>query len=323
MIFNWIDWVILAVFAFYIFKGWEEGLLRLGTNLLSFMISLWLALKYHAVVGTFLVTKFGLPNLWATVIGYVIVGFGAEAVVGQLLFYAVSLLPHQLSKLKMNNFLGAILSLANGAVIIAFILIVVSILPLKGTVKNDIQASYLGSRLIKLAEKYGGDVKTSLDLVGTNASKFLTIEPQSHESITLSLDRGSLQLTVNEQSEANMLKLVNEERVKIGIKELKLDTQLRTVARAHSRDMFERGYFSHYDPDGHDAGYRLDQAGIQYTVAGENLAYAPDLPIAHNGLMNSEGHRKNILDPKFTRVGIGVIDGGGGNETMFTQDFAD
>lgn len=323
MIFNWVDWVILAVFAFYIFKGWEEGLLRLGTSLLSFVISLWLAVKFHSVVGEFFVTKFGLPSLWGSVLGYVIIGFGAEAVVGQLLYYFVSLLPHNLSRLKINNFFGAVLSLANGVVIVAFILIVVSALPLKGTVKGDIQASYLGNRIIKLVEKYGGEVKTSLDQVGSTASKFLTIEPQSRESIILSLDRASLHLAVDEETENQMLKLVNSERAKVGIKPLKLDIQLREVARSHSRDMFERGYFSHYDPEGHDAGYRLDQAGIQYTIAGENLAYAPDLPTAHTGLMNSEGHRKNILDPRFTRVGIGVINGGGGNETMFTQDYAD
>jgi uncharacterized protein YkwD len=87
--------------------------------------------------------------------------------------------------------------------------------------------------------------------------------------------------------------------------------------------MYMRDYFSHVDPEGHDAGYRMEKAGISYSIAGENLAFAPDVATAHQGLMESEGHRENILEPRFTRIGIGVIAGGGTNEMMFTQDFAD
>ncbi|MEK7065349.1 MAG: CAP domain-containing protein, partial [Patescibacteria group bacterium] len=78
----------------------------------------------------------------------------------------------------------------------------------------------------------------------------------------------------------------------------------------------------HVNPEGKDAGDRLGDGGVTYFVAGENLAYAPDVATAHEGLMNSEGHRKNILEPQFRKVGIGVIDGGVYGE-MFTQNFTD
>lgn len=86
--------------------------------------------------------------------------------------------------------------------------------------------------------------------------------------------------------------------------------------------MFERGYFSHYSSEGKDVGDRLIEAGIYFNYAGENLALAPDINRAHQGLMDSPGHRRNILDPAFGKIGIGVIDGGVYGK-MTTQVFTD
>jgi uncharacterized protein YkwD len=86
--------------------------------------------------------------------------------------------------------------------------------------------------------------------------------------------------------------------------------------------MWRRNYFGHVSPEGHDAGDRLNAAEVSYQMAGENLALAPTLQSAHTGLMNSEGHRANILDPDFRRVGIGVIDNGYYGK-MFVQVFTD
>jgi uncharacterized protein YkwD len=61
--------------------------------------------------------------------------------------------------------------------------------------------------------------------------------------------------------------------------------------------------------------------GVHYRYAGENLAGAPTVERAHTGLMNSQGHRANILNPNYTRIGVGVIDGGRYGK-MFTQHFA-
>ena len=66
----------------------------------------------------------------------------------------------------------------------------------------------------------------------------------------------------------------------------------------------------------------MEKAGISYQAAGENLAYAPNVDVAHTGLMNSEGHRANILSADFGKVGIGVIDGGVYGK-MFVQEFTD
>ena len=74
------------------------------------------------------------------------------------------------------------------------------------------------------------------------------------------------------------------------------------------------------NPDGLDPFERMDRAGIDYTFAGENLAFAPTLEIAHSGLMNSPGHKANILKPEFNRLGVGCIDAGIRGR-MFSQEF--
>ena len=92
------------------------------------------------------------------------------------------------------------------------------------------------------------------------------------------------------------------------------------VARRHSVDMFARGYFAHDTPEGRDPFERMREANVRFLTAGENLALAPTVQVAHRGLMNSPGHRANILHSQFGRVGIGIMDGGI-RGLMITQDF--
>ena len=94
------------------------------------------------------------------------------------------------------------------------------------------------------------------------------------------------------------------------------------MARAHSLDMFRRGYFAHDSPDGLSPAERLVHASIPFRLMGENLAYAPSVQIAHDGLMHSPDHRANILRTEFGRVGIGVIRSQFRGR-MFSQEFAD
>jgi uncharacterized protein YkwD len=99
------------------------------------------------------------------------------------------------------------------------------------------------------------------------------------------------------------------------------DPAIDEVARAYSKTMLQRGFFSHDTPEGQSPFDRMRVGGVDFVVAGENLALAPTVTLAHQGLMDSPGHRANILRPEFGRVGIGaaVADGRG---RMFTQNFA-
>ncbi|OGE25685.1 hypothetical protein A3C26_01800 [Candidatus Daviesbacteria bacterium RIFCSPHIGHO2_02_FULL_39_12] len=117
-----------------------------------------------------------------------------------------------------------------------------------------------------------------------------------------------------------MFNLINRERVSRGIKLLTFDAKLVEVARVHAKDMFARGYFSHYSPENQTVADRAENLQVDFLVIGENLAYAPDIELAHKGFMNSEGHRANILSTDFSRVGVGIINGGIYGE-MFVQVF--
>ncbi len=120
--------------------------------------------------------------------------------------------------------------------------------------------------------------------------------------------------------ENKMLELVNSERLKAGLKPLKSDMRLVDLSRKKSKDMIDKKYFSHTSPTYGTPFDALKNNGISYRYAGENLAGAPTVERAHSALMNSPGHRANILNPNYTHIGIGIIDGGPYGK-MYTQTF--
>jgi uncharacterized protein YkwD len=122
--------------------------------------------------------------------------------------------------------------------------------------------------------------------------------------------------------ENDMLAMINSERIKAGLSALVADGLLTQTARKHSADMFTRGYFSHNTPEGLTPFNRLHAAKINYLYAGENLAFASTLLKAHEGLMHSPDHRANILNRKYHKVGIGILE----NQEyglLITQEFKD
>ncbi|MFC7573793.1 CAP domain-containing protein [Klenkia terrae] len=109
-----------------------------------------------------------------------------------------------------------------------------------------------------------------------------------------------------------MLDLVNAERAAAGCGPVVADGGLAAVARAHSADMRDRGYFSHTTPDGLSPWDRAAAAGVSGASA-ENIAQGyGDGASVMAGWMDSPGHRANILDCSNTRLGVGIADGSGG-----------
>jgi uncharacterized protein YkwD len=125
--------------------------------------------------------------------------------------------------------------------------------------------------------------------------------------------------------EAASFNLINEDRIKAGLPALVWDPQIAAVARAHSADMRNRNFYSHTNPDGQDFAARLRSAGLSFRTAGENLARTTNVSnpatSANAEFLQSEGHRKNLLNPSFTRVGVGVSRSG--NTYWITQNFTD
>jgi uncharacterized protein YkwD len=122
-----------------------------------------------------------------------------------------------------------------------------------------------------------------------------------------------------DSAEAQVLALVNDQRAAAGCGAVTADDKLAAVARAHSEDMRDRGFFSHVNPDGLDPFQRAERAGI--TAQAENIARGQqDAAAVMDAWMNSAGHRANILNCDLTRLGVGIAEGSGG--PWWTQLFA-
>lgn len=120
--------------------------------------------------------------------------------------------------------------------------------------------------------------------------------------------------------ETAMLNLLNQERMNNGLAALQVDARLVALARQKSQDMLVNNYFGHTSPSYGSPFQMMRAAGISYHTAGENLAGASNAATAHSALMNSSGHRANILNPAYTHVGIGAVSGSRFG-MLFTQMF--
>jgi hypothetical protein len=117
-----------------------------------------------------------------------------------------------------------------------------------------------------------------------------------------------------------MLCLVNKERTRRGLKPLGIDPKLTKCAQQHSDDQARRRKMSHNGSNGSSPSQRVKKSGYNYRSTGENVAYGQrSMEAVMKDWMNSPGHRRNILDPKFTSFGSGVAYSG--STPYYTQDF--
>lgn len=144
--------------------------------------------------------------------------------------------------------------------------------------------------------------------------------PSEDVGQTPGADQGAGSGTVALESDERLLfEMMNEERTKNGLPPYQLDERLTGLARMKSEDLVKNHYFSHVSPTYGSPYEMLDDAGVDYVRAGENIAQAGNVYVVHYRLMNSSGHRRNILHQYFTHVGIGVVRNGSG--VMVTELF--
>ena len=109
---------------------------------------------------------------------------------------------------------------------------------------------------------------------------------------------------------AVLVNLTNQNRVASNISELKVNPLLEKAAQMKADDMASKGYFAHNTPDGKTPWYWMDQAGYRYVYAGENLAVNfEESADVETAWMNSRGHFLNIMNPKYTEIGIATSTG--------------
>ena len=108
-----------------------------------------------------------------------------------------------------------------------------------------------------------------------------------------------------------VLKLVNQERAKQGLKPLTLSEKLTSIANTKAADMRDKNYFNHNSPTYGSPFDMLHEFGVSYSSAGENIAAGQkSAEQVMNDWMNSSGHRANILNKNYTELGVGYVTGG-------------
>ncbi|MGE5404451.1 MAG: CAP domain-containing protein [Candidatus Saccharibacteria bacterium] len=153
-------------------------------------------------------------------------------------------------------------------------------------------------------------VKTPDDTVGCITSAYAQVyspAPAPAPSFT------SMQL--------EMLGYINTDRAANGLAPLTLDPKLNNGAQLKSQDMVNNNYFSHTSPTYGSPFDMMKSLGITYQTAGENIAINNSVKAAHDAFMNSSGHRANILNSSFHKLGLGFVQNG--QQLYVTEWFTD
>lgn len=315
---NIVDIAIALVFIWFALNGYWKGFISQSLELIVTIVAFFLSFFLYHDLSQFIGERINLATSLINAISFMAIFISIIFLYHFLFIIFYDRIPEKIRESTTNLLTGVIPSLVRASLFIWIILSIIVILPVPTYLREKITDSYVGGPLVKSApivesyiEKiFGGTLEETIT--------FLTVKPESDEKVDLGFK--TTKTKVDSACEEEMFGLVNNERSNQGLNKLMVDSKLQEVARLHSTDMFWRGYFAHNNPDGLTPFDRMDKLGIKYIYAGENLALAPDVEIAHNGLMNSPGHRANILSVNFGKVGIGCIDGGIYGK-MISQEF--
>ncbi|HJR08239.1 MAG TPA: CvpA family protein [Pyrinomonadaceae bacterium] len=318
MALNYIDLLLVALVLLSAYYGWYRGFILGLLDLLRWTGSLLLGLRFYQPLARWLAPHFDWADAWDRPVAFLITATAAGLAIQLLGAALIRRLPKDVHERRVNRLLGIVPGFASGLITAAIVAALLMSAPLPDAMQKRARESALANRLAASTEELEAALSSVFGDAIAQTLNRLTIKPESSESVELPFKVAETK--ARPELEAQMLELVNRERAEAGLQPLAADDELREVARRHSADMFARGYFAHVTPEGRDPFARIREGGITFRTAGENLALAPTLSIAHTGLMNSPGHRANILRPQFGRVGIGIMDGGR-RGLMVTQNF--
>lgn len=319
MAINPIDILLVIVILLSVLNGFRRGFVHGVLDLAGWVVSLLVGLRYYHAVAVFIGPRVDVwSEVWDQPIAFVIVAFLAGLLVHVIGYWLLRRLPEDVHERQFNRVFGLIPGFINGVITAAIISALLLAVPLNEGLSERTRSSALVNRLAIYAEQLEGQLRPVFGEAIARTLNLLTVRPDSNERVTLPFTVATSK--PRPDLEKQMLDLVNRERVANGLQPLAPDPELTEVARRHSADMFMRGYFAHDTPEGITPFDRMRAGNVSFLTAGENLALAPTIPLAHSGLMNSPGHRANILRREFGRVGIGVMDGGM-RGLMVSQEF--
>jgi uncharacterized protein YkwD len=305
---NLIDILLILVVVLATWGGWRKGFILGILDLLALGISLIGTFLLYPFVAKFISRHIYDEHAWTLPVSFIFTYLILRLLMMLLINRILRDIPADSHYRGTNRFLGLVPGLVNGLIYATILAAILLALPLGEKISNETRSSQLVTRITVPANWLEEKLSPVFDKAVERTMNRLTVKPGTEEFVQLpyTVDK----VSVRAELEKQMLSMVNAERIKEGLNPVKADPELTEVARRHSTDMFARGYFSHVAPEGKGPFDRMRESGVKFSHAGENLALAQTLDLAHSGLMHSPGHRANILRPQFGRLGIGIVDGG-------------
>lgn len=304
------DAAVLALMGVAAWFGYRAGFVATMYSLASWILAVAAALAFEGPAATFIETLAGLPKPLAATIGFVVTIIAVEALfsaAGYVAIRPIVALVRRSALSAVDRILGTVPATIRALFIVAITILTIQALPASSEVKAAVEMS----RTARLVNAEVAAFQPQIEAFTGQLSGSSLLVTRIGEDQTEHLDLPDrIDLAPDPIAEHQLFDLVNEERVQRGLGALARDERLVSVARSHSEEMFKLKYFSHESAVSGSPFDRLMVAAISYTGAGENLAYAQSVSVAHRALMDSPGHRENILRPEFSRIGIGVINGG-------------
>ncbi len=305
---NWIDVLLIGIIILSVWSGWHRGFLLGSLELLGWLGSVCAGFAFYPYAAKFFDTYIPSLGVWTLPLAFILVVIISRLILSIIINAILRTTTSGMHRSSLNRAAGMIPGFINGLIFATVVAALLFAFPIADGISTTARGSVIANNLAVKTEWLDEKISPVFNKAINQSMNKLTVEPESDEIVTLPFK--TKQFKERPDLEAKMLVLVNNERRKQGLQPLAFDTALAKVGEAHSADMFQRGYFAHVTPEGKDPFDRMREAHIRFFLAGENLALAQTLAIAHQGLMNSPGHRANILRPGFGRLGIGILDGG-------------
>lgn len=304
---NYIDILILLIMGLSVWVACQRGFILSALMLFTWIGSLVVAFLIYRPLSSVLHAWIPSLGFWAEPLSFIGILVLSRILLETLSSKIIGQVPPGVHLNALNRILGAIPGLVNGLIWAAFLATLFLLMPFTRISEATRESKSSGMLVDKVAWLEAKLSPVFSEALGQFARRTI-IKDDKEATVKLPF----VTETAKERPDlaAEMLVLINQERKKENLPALKADPELAVVSLNHSRDMLARGYFSHYTPEGLSPFDRIKKAAVRFITAGENLALAPTLKQAHTGLMNSPGHRANILNTRFGRVGIGILDAG-------------
>jgi uncharacterized membrane protein required for colicin V production len=309
-----VDAIIALLLIGVVLRGWRRGVLRETVDIVGLVVSLVLAFRLAPAVGVVVRALTGMEDDAARFVG----GLTVLSIAGVGLVLASRAAERRIGSEEpsmASRGWGAGLAAAWGVFIVTVLVTLSSVLPMPPSVDDQLEASAMTRVLTNpdgppqaVFGRLAGDrvITTLLALRRTMGDRRIVIGPDDMISIPAARPED---LRRDHAAADEVFDLLNLARLDAGVSPVAWSEALAEVALGHAYDMYLDGFFAHDSPTTGGLGDRLRAASITFRFAGENLALAVTPQEIHRGLMESPGHRANILGPEYRRVGVAVVSG--------------